>query len=200
MSRNIDSSRLSIDDEKLATGFVRELFDYSPETGDLIWKVRKGRVKAGDIAGTISSRGYVITSINRKRYRVHNLIWAWHRGKWPRLEIDHIDRNKLNNRIENLRDVTHRANMLNSTRSGVSGINGVQVYFNRFRARIFDPNLQKTVHIGSYKTAEEAEYAYRMRHQESYGIDSIYFSAYHHPSPRLIAASAEVFSKRFSQC
>jgi hypothetical protein len=97
--------------------YVRSHFDYDEETGDLIWmKVdnpRSNRV-LGKRVGSLNGHGYLRTTVNKKSFQVHSLVWLWHNKVLPKHEIDHINRNPLDNRIENLRDVTHQANLSNS--------------------------------------------------------------------------------------
>ena len=84
-------------------------------------------VKSGKIVGTISTTGYLRVKIDKKDYAVHRLIWIYHYGD-TNLDIDHIDRNKTNNKIENLRAVTRSQNLHNATakrgnRGGCIGVN-----------------------------------------------------------------------------
>lgn len=109
---------------------VRELFDY--RDGVLFWKVAKSRrIKIGDRAGTNDWRGYrkvAITISNRSyRYFEHRLIFLWHHGYWPEHDIDHIDKDRTNNKIENLREASRACNLRNANisirnKSGVTGV------------------------------------------------------------------------------
>jgi len=110
---------------ELTLSKLHELFDY--KNGNLIWKFAKSRrVKAGDIAGCLDEYGYILIGVNGGVYRAHRLIYFYHHGYFP-LFIDHIDGNRANNKIENLRSVTTSQNAMNqkiSTRNS-SGIKGV---------------------------------------------------------------------------
>lgn len=103
---------------------VKELFDY--RDGELIRKVDVRRSKVGDIAGSIDSHGYLHTGIDGKTYLNHRLVWLWHHGFMPENQLDHIDQNPLNNRIDNLREASRSCNMRNrkqqKTTSGVKGV------------------------------------------------------------------------------
>lgn len=90
---------------------VKEIFDY--KDGCLYWKIRHGSLGiVGKKAGSLMQNGYYITKINGKSYLIHRLIYLWHYGFLPK-ELDHIDKNSLNNRIENLRQATRKENACN---------------------------------------------------------------------------------------
>lgn len=107
------------------------LFSYNPETGDVCWRAPRKGTTVGKPAGSpfnVNGRPlYLRISLDGKGLRAHRIAWLLHTGEWPKHEIDHIDGNPLNNRIQNLRDVSHDINKQNvrlySTNS--SGIHGV---------------------------------------------------------------------------
>lgn len=106
---------------------VREQLDYDPETGELRWKDWKKGRKMGRAVGTRRRDGYLVININGKLYATHRVIWLWWHGYFPENEIDHIDRDKLNNRLSNLREVSRTCNSRNcgvssNNKSGVTGI------------------------------------------------------------------------------
>lgn len=78
--------------------------------GTLIYRYSCGKRKLGSSAGYMKSDGYWRVYIHGKGYYLHRLIWLYHKGTNPTLELDHINRNKSDNRIENLREVTHKEN------------------------------------------------------------------------------------------
>lgn len=108
---------------------VKRLFDYID--GILYWKTkttaRTNNIVIGTSAGRINSQGYLQTMIYGNRYLNHRLIFLYHHGYMPENMVDHIDRNTLNNRIENLREVTQQCNVRNSKLNKIneSGVNGV---------------------------------------------------------------------------
>jgi hypothetical protein len=78
------------------------------------WGFGNGRaVKAGSKAGTLHKKGYTQIKINGNLFMAHRLIWFVTYGKFPDNQIDHIDGDKSNNRIENLRDVSQKVNSQN---------------------------------------------------------------------------------------
>lgn len=182
----------------LTAATVRELFDYNPATGDLIWrKDRTGGTKAGDVAGSIKSSGYRMVKINGTLYSAHRLVWAWHHGNWPTNEIDHADRIPLNNRIENLRDVDRSVNVANRATWGRTGFKGVIRHRNRYVAQITIDG--EHCHIGSYLCAEEALEAFKRAHVERYGVDSQFFDELHVPHPALVELAAQAIERRRAQ-
>ena len=95
---------------------LKERFEIDPSIpAGLKWKVNPGSgwIKAGDSAGRLTSTGYYQTGIKGSYYQNSRIIWKMINGKDPDQVIDHIDNNKTNNNISNLRDVTQRENSLN---------------------------------------------------------------------------------------
>lgn len=90
-----------------------DLFDY--RDGELFWKKKTCRkVVIGKPLGALEPTGYKNCRIYNKNYRVHRLIFLYHHGYFP-INVDHIDTDKTNNRIENLREATKFENMRNIT-------------------------------------------------------------------------------------
>jgi hypothetical protein len=107
------------------------------------------------------SGGYDQCSIDYQRYKVHRLVWMWHYGEFPNGHIDHIDGNKLNNKIENLREATDAQNVQNQRKARASnklGIQGVCKQNNKYRASIH-LNYKK-IHLGYFDTPEKAHQKY----------------------------------------
>lgn len=105
---------------------VKELFDY--KDGTLVRKKKtSNRVCVGDVVGCQNSRGYLHVKADCGNHKVHRLIWLWHHGYMPENHIDHINRNPLDNHIENLREVGDVCNQRNTgnridNNSGVKGV------------------------------------------------------------------------------
>lgn len=147
---------------------VRKRFDYDPATGDLIWRHTQDRDAcwnrrfAGKIAGyTFSTRGkrYARVGLGKDRVAAHRIIWAWHYGDVPtNMEIDHIDGNGLNNRIENLRLATRAENLRNvrRTTNNTTGATGVYWVKEKGLYRAIGRIDGKQRHLGSSKDFEKA--------------------------------------------
>ena len=119
---------------------VRELFNYDPESGLLTRRIRTGmNTKIGKEAGHLNKKHkYRYVEYMYKAYLVHRVIWLWWYGEWPKDEIDHINGDGVDNRIENLRGVTHVENGKNQKfRShNTSGVMGVRRHGGKWQACI----------------------------------------------------------------
>lgn len=135
--------------------YLKGLFRY--KDGELYWRVsRSNRIKEGQIAGDIDGRGYRRIYFDGRHHKMHRIIWIMHNGDIPLdILVDHIDQNRQNNLIENLRLVTKSQNNLN--RSDVKGVSWDKVR-KKWKAQISIEN--KTRCIGRYDTYEEAKQAY----------------------------------------
>lgn len=116
---------------------VRELLDYVPETGRVTRKITLSKgmnqhcnSNAGDAIVSLTAAGYYRICIDGYRYLLHRVIWLWMEGYWPEHSIDHISRDKTDNRWCNLRPVSHQCNMRNTGvyAHNTSGIKGVSWY------------------------------------------------------------------------
>ena len=93
---------------------VKRLFDFNAETGVVTRLVTRGyRAKAGDTVGSINDRGYMTVKIINSTYMLHRVIWLWVYGEFPPNDIDHINGDRADNRLVNLRAVTRQENMKN---------------------------------------------------------------------------------------
>lgn len=141
---------------------LQMLLDYNPNTGIFVWRVpRRPHIKVGDVAGSKTARRYIDIYVDKKPYKAHRLAWLYMHGKWPDSEIDHINRDRYDNRIANLREVTRSANMQNTVRKpNASGFRGVGWHKHQkaWRARISVNG--KTKNLGYFSTPEEAAEAY----------------------------------------
>ena len=143
---------------------VKLKYDYSEELGTLIHKEVLGVYNSyvGIPVGwkDASKKGYWVVKLNKKSYKLHRLVWLWHYGTLPNA-LDHIDRNKDNNRIENLRATTnaihaHNKDSINSKNGKLRGVRKTK--YGKYRASI---NFNRSKYeLGTYTTEEEAHAAY----------------------------------------
>ena len=136
---------------------IKKYLRYDAETGKIFWKLNKGASKAGNEAGC-EDRFYHRMTINRKIYHAHRIAWLLTYGSWPEDEIDHINGNTKDNRLENLRDVSHRENLRNKKiyKNNTSGTLGVSFDKSKqgYQASIMING--KTKNLGVFKNKEEA--------------------------------------------
>ena len=159
--------------------YIRELFNYNIESGILTYAIsRNYRTVVGNEAGWLwvdkkrdSLHTYRHVKVDRQTYKVHRIIWVHvYGGIDSRMQVDHIDGNTLNNKIENLRLVSNAENSKNrsvqsNNTSGYHGIN--QLPSGNWRVRIVGED-RKRISIGSYSTFEEALMA-RKEAEAKYG-------------------------------
>ena len=153
---------------------LKEILNYSPETGVFTWLVSAGTKKAGDIAGTISSEGYIHISINSKKYSAHRLAFLYMTGSIPEKQIDHICGIRTDNRWDQLREATQNENQKNTNRrkdnsTGFKGV-GFHKASKKFRARAALNGI--TYELGLFVSAIQASEAYkafaRLHHGDFY--------------------------------
>lgn len=131
-------------------------FEYTE--GKLLWKVRQAvRIKVGQEVGNINSDGYKCFTLNGINYKVHRVIFYMYHGYFPK-EVDHINGNRIDNRIENLRGCTRSENQRNKDGWSKTGYKGVYNNNKGFMASI-RINGQK-VYLGTFPIAEQAADAY----------------------------------------
>lgn len=148
---------------------LREVLDYDEETGVFTWKVRNGFKMSGMEAGTINHDGYKRIAIDKRHYMAHRLAWLYIHGYFPEHEIDHIDRDPSNNKINNLRESSRSCNCSNrNVRSdSSSGVTGVLF---RKDNGMWTSNiviLGKRTHLGQFKTKLNAAKARYMAELDS---------------------------------
>lgn len=106
---------------------AREVFEYNPETGSLAWRKQVGSRRSGSVAGNIQTKGYLRLCVDGRYYLLHRVAWLITHGEWPQDQIDHINGDRLDNRIANLRLATASQNCGNTgtSKNNTSGFKGV---------------------------------------------------------------------------
>jgi len=149
--------------EPLSQSRLRELIHYDQATGVMTRLVASGGVPSGATMGTMRSDGYLWARLAGSSCLLHVLAWIYSTGKEPSGDIDHINGNRSDNRLENLRSVDHAVNCQNrraapsNSRSGLLGAS-YRPRLGLFQSRITVDGKQKS--LGCYPTAEEAHAAY----------------------------------------
>jgi hypothetical protein len=141
---------------------LREILDYDSETGIFRYKQSTSdRMRVGDVAGW-KARGYVKINISYETYRAHHLAWMFVHGEFPADEIDHIDGDRSNNAISNLRLATRGQNACNiRLRSdNRSGLKGVSWDKNRGKWLAQIKANRKNFTLGRFDTPEQAHAAW----------------------------------------
>lgn len=143
------------------------------DSGQLIWiKTTHPRITLGAIAGSIQkSTGYQNVKFRGRNYRAHRVVFFLHHGWCPAI-IDHIDGDRLNNQISNLRPALHKENIRNSKvyENNTSGVKGVRATANgTFQASLMLDG--KTVFSGTFPNKSEAIAARRMAEIKYHGVE-----------------------------
>lgn len=150
--------------EPLTRELLHELLHYNPDTGVFFWKVkRRPHFNPGDEAGGIDVRmGYVRIRINGTKYLAHRLVWLYVYGYFPADQVDHINGNRQDNRLVNLREATRTENARNRARrrDNSSGFTGVS-FDNKSKKWQVQCSLHgRRTRIGGFTTPQEASKVY----------------------------------------
>jgi hypothetical protein len=148
---------------------LKYLLTYNKDTGNFTWNLDVANISKGSFAGWVSGKLYVQIGIDRKVYEAQILAWLYVTGKFPENEIDHKDTNSLNNRWDNLREVTHAQNHANIlTEPGQYGYYGVRRRGNnRWWSQIKVNGISH--YLGMFKTPQQAELAYLEAREKFFG-------------------------------
>lgn len=161
--------------------YVRQLLDYNPHTGLLIWKRRTPCIfvssanwtaelkceafnltTAGRAAGCLSKEGYLQIKFGGRQYRAHRLIWLMVFGEFPKEEIDHINGVRDDNALSNLRLANRSGNMQNKAKASnnTSGYTGVSWSKQRNKWKVAIGYLGRKISLGRFDRIEDAARAY----------------------------------------
>ncbi len=152
---------------------LRELLRYDPETGIFTWRSRGKKHQlwdnknAGKIAGNVSKNGYIRITIRNKNYWAHRLAWVYVYGAITKLDVDHENLIKTDNRISNLRLATRSQNHANKPSRVGSLPRGVARNHKRYLAQI--SVARKYIYLGTFDTPEQAHANYVAAAKKYYG-------------------------------
>ena len=158
-------SKSSLTQKELA-----QILHYHPKTG-LFTRLTKTSncISVGSIAGCLDVKGYLRIMVSCVRYKAHRLAWLAAYGKFPKDQIDHINHDRADNRIINLREATASENSKNQTlaKNSTSGVSGVFPHRNKWQASI--SSNCKRIHLGTFADKFEAICA-RKSAERKYGF------------------------------
>jgi hypothetical protein len=158
-------------DEQLTAEVARQLFTYDDQAGHLRWAEAPCNAHCkGKVAGA-TYRGYRRIRYLGRKYFEHRLVWLIHTGDWPDRSIDHIDRQKDNNRISNLR-LADRYQQMGNTKVSVKNTSGFRGVVWHKRDKKWQASIRvkgKRVHIGLFDNREDAARAYNAAAVSTFG-------------------------------
>lgn len=151
---------------------LRLLMAYDQKSGVMTWLVRtSNRVKIGDVVGSSHVQGYREVGVNGRSYLLHRLVWLHVHGSWPSSHIDHVNGDRTDNRIMNLREATRSQNLSNrrATRLNTSGYKGVTWERRRKKWQAQITVRRKLKFLGYFDCVKKAHDAYWKAAQELHG-------------------------------
>lgn len=151
----------------ITQGRLKELVDYDTETGDFLSKTSRGNLVKGSICGYTSPKGYRYIILDRRSYLAHRLVWLFHFGSFPVGSLDHINQDKSDNRLENLRLCSNQENMRNrradrGSSSLYKGVTFVKAR-NHWQANV------DGIYLGVFKCEHEAALVYNIHAEKRHG-------------------------------
>jgi len=145
---------------------------YNPETGEITWKSTNKRAIEGTKATSLSSNGYLIIKIThegtRYAFMAHRVAWLLQTGSWPLGVIDHVDRDKVNNSWDNIRDCSQSQNTARRKTIERKLPRGVVYHYKASKKNPYMVQLKNKC-LGYYATAEMASEAYEKAFEKEYG-------------------------------
>lgn len=144
-----------------ALALLRPLLEYDPLSGNMVWRKTVSNRPAGTVAGSLHC-GYLRVKVKHRSFFIHRLAWLFTYGEWPVGQIDHKDGVRSNNRLNNLREVTHRENASNTAKHRDGKVPGIRFEPRgcKWVAQIKEGGIR--FHLGTFDTAAEAAFVYQM--------------------------------------
>jgi hypothetical protein len=141
---------------------LRARLKYDPETGVFTWIFKHCGVRTGAAAGGLNQEGYIQIKFDRCNHRAHRLAWLFVYGVMPTAGLDHINGDRTDNRIQNLREATPAQNAANHKMliTNTSGFRGVRWNAKDRKWTAGAKHMRKYHYLGRFSTPEEAAQAY----------------------------------------
>lgn len=142
---------------------VRALLSYDAVTGIFHWSVDRCNIKAGTKTGCLAANGYLYIRLDKKLHSAHRLAWLHHYGEWPSEQVDHINGDRTDNRISNLRACSNQQNQQNRRKAqstSSTGVIGVSPGAKAGRYRAVIKKNRKLIALGTFDSIQDASDAY----------------------------------------
>jgi hypothetical protein len=157
---------------KFTFDYINSKLRYDPKTGLLFWKIYKSGKYLNTPAGTLFKSGYIMIKHKNCFLRAHRIAWLLTTSKWPLKDIDHINGNRSDNRLTNLREASKSQNAQNSkirkdSRSGITGVYIHKGIKNNWRVRITINS--KTKNLGYFNVLEKAKKVRQQAEKKLFG-------------------------------
>lgn len=151
--------------ESITQEQLRELLSYDEGTGRFTYLVSRPRRLSGTSVGSVDARGYCVASIKYRKYKLHRLAWLLSYGVWPSADIDHINGDKTDNRIANLRLSSAKLNKENLRKADTDSKSGLLGVFPAKGGRLKPWKAAIKIegrarHLGYFASREDAHAAY----------------------------------------
>jgi hypothetical protein len=131
---------------------------------DLLWRVTRGKARAGQRAGRQDKQGYIVLQYRGVDLQAHRVVWLLTHGEWPSTMLDHRDGERANNSPDNLRPATNSQNQANRKASSATGFKGVTMHeTGKFQAQCAGK------YLGLFSDAECAARVYDAVARRTYG-------------------------------
>ena len=145
---------------------LMELLNYSPETGLFTWRIQRGKMRTGSRAGRVWDTGYNVVMLDGKNYLCGRLAWFYVHNEWPE-QIDHKNRNRADDRIDNIRVATQSLNNANRTKDARCRYRGAYPRRKGWMSKI--KCAGKVTYLGKFQSEEQAARAYDRAARQMFG-------------------------------
>lgn len=160
----------------ITTERIRHLFTYDKAIGHLVRNFKRGKALAGTFSSCTDRNGYIVIGVDGKIYKEHRLVWLYVNGEFPDGDLDHINRIKADNKIENLRCVNKCQNRENIDvhKNNKCGVKGVWLHNQSGKWCASIGKNGKNIHLGSFNSIDEAAVAYKKAAEIYHTINSVF--------------------------